>query len=120
MFNSYIQVFGDVPKDHEVSDAFQDMICEMFGEPLGLAIQDGEIEKEPLQEALRQILQEFLECDESPETSYSQADKAYILESAFNYANENFYIYEDDGELNDRHEAQDDFLAALTSALQSF
>ena len=119
MFNSYIQVFGDVPKDHEVSDAFDEMVCELCGEALGFISEDGDIEQELLKPALYAILREFRENGEDIE-SYSQADKAYSLESAFNFANENFYEAEDAGDINDRHEAQDDFLAALTSALKSF
>lgn len=118
MFNSFVQEFGPADPNRETSDMFGDMSCEICGCALN-NLTKKRINEKKLEREIRETIESFFNDEEANQTSFSQLDKAELLEGAFHYANENFYIAEDEGWLADRHEAQDAFLSVLTKVLKS-
>lgn len=119
MFNSYTQPFGPVDPNHETSDMFDDMSSDICGCSLNCLVKKR-ISKKKLEAEIREVIEAFFANEKSNQKSFSQLDKALLVDSAFHDANENFYEFEDEGLIANRHEAQDTFLEVLTKVLKSY
>jgi len=115
MFNSYSLTFGESkPLTDEIKEALGDVLCD--------TILDCDISKGK-KRFMKEKQQEIKEALEEFKIPFNKNIAAHILESAFHYANENFYEMFEDGErymgFDDQYEMQDAFLENLTTILKN-
>lgn len=116
MFNSYKQTFGE-PQGEASEDLFE-VASELFSEFDWNASVAENADK--FKARLDELLADTWVTDEGEEYKLvlDNNAKAHILRMSFHNANENFYELEDDGDMEDRFIAQDDFLEAIENALK--
>lgn len=67
---------------------------------------------------IKQNAEQFRQCIKQSNVALTMNNKAHLIDLSFHNANENFWEMEDDGIIDDRFDAQDDFLAAVEMALE--
>lgn len=107
MINSYKQVFGVPQGDVYEEDA--EMASAIF------SAFDAHASREKNVESMYDAL------THNHKTSFdaiNENGKAHVLQLCFHNANENFYELEDEGIIDDAHEAQEEFLACVVQVLK--
>ena len=121
MFNSYSLAFGPVPKSKDLKRFVEldNYICNIVIGRLGHGRLDYDLPEEELEAVLKH---NFTDADKLKEYGLelplTEPEKAYILDAVYNYANENFYDLEDEGEIDSAEELQDKVIDALVKALK--